>query len=154
MTNIEDLFRWVLRRMGGTPQHKWDRPVAWNTLRVDGSDGSLVVEYRIGVDTQEQVPVVEYRIENAEAERMTTGTTTETCQETEVEWHRFTPEQLTLHITENAVVKYWLSHRMGPDTLSRACAPERDSASSETRALQRHPRRTSGAFGPLQPITE
>lgn len=109
MTSIEALFLCLLRRMNGARQHKWDRPVDWNTLRVDGSDGSLVVEYRIAFDAQEQLPVVEYRIEDAEAGRKTTETNAQTRTAPEVRWHRFTPEQLTLHITENAVVKLAVS---------------------------------------------
>jgi hypothetical protein len=154
MSSIEALCLFLLRRMGHTGRIEWRRPVAWNTLRIDTNDGSPVVRYRIQFDANDVFPVLEYGIEDAEVKRTTTETTAQMGSAIEGEWHRFTPEQLTLHLRKNAVVAYWLSHRLGAAALKRACTPNRESESNAATELQRHPRRIPGTFGPLQPVTE
>src|SRR5215472_12818904 len=75
-----------------------------NKLRVDPSDGS---------------PVMEYRIEDGTVERRTLQNPKERGT-LEARWQRFTPEQLASHVRANSVVAYWLYRRLGIDWLLQA----------------------------------
>ena len=78
--------------------------LACNTLRIDHSDSSQVVEYRI---------------ENDRVESRTLETAVES--DTRKEWKRLSPEQLSSHVMAHTVVAHWLRGRMGVHRLIRAC---------------------------------
>ena len=77
---------------------KWGFMLMCNTLRIECSDGS---------------PILDYRIENdrVESRRLNTN------------WRQLPPEEITSHVMANTVVAKWLSRRMGIHKLIRACIP-------------------------------
>ena len=78
--------------------------LTWNTLRIDGGDGS---------------PILDYRIENGCVE---TRTLNRADVDTGSKWQPVAPEQLSFHIMTNTVVAQWLRRRMGVRQLLRACS--------------------------------
>jgi hypothetical protein len=86
---------------------------ACNTLRIDRDDGSAVADYRI---------------EDGRVESRTLHTAPESSTNTEKQWQRLTPEQLSSHIMRDTVVARWLRRRMGLRPLIRACSQHFPSA--------------------------
>jgi hypothetical protein len=87
--------------------------LACNRLRIDHYDGSAVADYRI---------------EDDHVESRTLHTATEGNSDTEEQWQRLTPKQLSSHITDDTVVARWLRRRMGVHPLIRACSQDFSSA--------------------------
>jgi len=87
--------------------------LACNRLRIDRDDGSAVADYRIEDDA---------------VESRTLYTATEGSSDTEKQWHRLTPAQLSSHIMSDTVVARWLRRRMGIHRLIRACSQHFSSA--------------------------
>ena len=87
--------------------------LACNTLRIDRDDGSAVADYRI---------------EDDRVESRTLHTAPEGSTNTEKQWQRLTPEQLSSHIMRDTVVARWLRRRMGVHPLIRACSQHFSSA--------------------------
>jgi hypothetical protein len=81
--------------------------LACNRLRIDRDDGSAVADYRI---------------EDDRVESRTLHTSTDGSSNTEKQWQRLTPEQLSSHIMRDTVVARWLRRRMGVHPLIRACS--------------------------------
>ena len=81
--------------------------LACNRLRIDRDDGSAVADYRI---------------EDDRVESRTLHTSTDGSSDTEKQWQRLTPEQLSSHIMRDTVVARWLRRRMGVHPLIRACS--------------------------------
>jgi len=94
-----------------------------NRLRIDVSDGFVVVDYRI---------------ENGRVERRITEVPTEGRIVSDVEWERLTPEQLRSEILAQNVVARWLSLRLGLPALIRACSQRSLSVSDEGQEERRH----------------
>lgn len=136
---IEHLRQTLLRSRDVTRSCAAHCPLTWNKLRIDRNDGSLVEEYRI---------------ENGKVHRRRIDTTAEASTALQGQWERVTPGELTSHMTAKTVLAYWLSHKLGPDTLSRACAQNRSSASDVVAERQQLPRGMARMFGSLEPITE
>ena len=95
-----------------------------NRLRIEDSDGSVAVEYRI---------------ENGRVERkITQDPITQGRIVSEVEWQRLTPEQLCSEILAQNVVAHWLSLRLGLHALIRACSQRPSSVGDEGQEERRH----------------
>lgn len=87
-----------------------------NRLRIDRSDGSEAIEYRIG---------------DGCVERKITQARTQGGSLSELEWQRLTPEQLCSEILAQNVVAHWLSHQLGLHALIRACSQRSSFVSNE-----------------------
>jgi hypothetical protein len=74
-----------------------------NILRIDPTDGSSVIEYRIDGEH------VESRLVRPDEEN---------------EWKRLTAQQLTSHVLGNTPLAYWLRRKMGVHKLIRACSKD------------------------------
>src|SRR5215469_12288151 len=94
-----------------------------NRLRIDRSDGSVAVEYRI---------------EDGRVERKITQAPTHGSSVSEVEWQLLTPEQLCSEILAQNVVARWLFLRLGLHALIRACSQRSSSVSDEGPEERRH----------------
>ena len=92
--------------------------LAFNKLRLEPGNGCPVMDYRI------RDGCVERRILDGISER--SGTI-------EKAWQQLTPEQLRSHVNANTVVARWLSRRMGPHRLIRACNQDSSHATIEVR---------------------
>ena len=94
------------RSSGCTPPPGWRGALACNRLRIDPSDGS---------------PVVDYRIKDGRVERRTVllGALANTV--IGGQWERLTPDQLTSQVLASTVVARWLARRLGVHLLIRAC---------------------------------
>ena len=95
--------------------------LAFNRLRIDPSNGS---------------PAVDYRIENGfvECRTLEMDATRRSTFGIEKQWQRLTPEQLTSRLMADSVLLRWLRHRMGVYRLLRAC--NQDSLSPNNPALE------------------
>jgi hypothetical protein len=81
--------------------------LACNTLRIDSGRGSPVIEYRIQSDHVDSREVC-----------FDEGT------DSQAEWRRLTPEQVSSHVMAGTVLARWLRYRMGRRRLLRACGGE------------------------------
>jgi len=97
--------------------------ITCNRLRIDVSNGSVVVDYRI---------------ENGRVERRITEAPTQGRIVSEVEWQRLTPEQLCSEILAQNVVARWLFLRLGLHALIRACSQRSSFVSDEGQEERRH----------------
>ena len=81
--------------------------LAWNKLRLDPGNGSVVEDYRIE-DGEVEMRAIDLK-HDFEGHRR---------------WQRLTKEQLVAHVMGNTVVAQWLQRRMGVQSLLRTCAPK------------------------------
>jgi hypothetical protein len=139
MSPLQALWFTLLRSYGRFRIRPMRRSTCWNKLRIDTTDGTAAVEYRIKLDGGVVSPVLEYRFDEVGSEPMT--------------WQRLTREELASLLKENMVVRYWMFHRLGADALRRAC-PE--SLSSDVGIVEGRgsDRRVSRSFKRWQAITE
>ena len=115
MFRIKVLGPVICRSSGSTDPAGRRGTLVCNTLRIDPSDGS---------------PAVEYRIKNHRVERRILGMIGENTTDNEEHWQRLTPEQLTSHVMANTVVAHWVSRRLGLHSLIRACNQRSSSTSN------------------------
>ena len=73
----------------------------------------LMMHNRLRVDASNCSPAVEYRIENGQVERRSRATASEVGTVVEREWQRLPGEQLTSEIVINPVFANWLRRRLG-----------------------------------------
>jgi hypothetical protein len=116
------------------PTEKRSVMICWNRLRVDASDGSQGMEYRI---------------EDGRVESRNLDLTQPTGEFVEIGWQPLTPEQLTTHVMEGAALANWLLRRMGIRALLRACSRMSSATSDMTQGLPRTSEVVIGEFSPL-----
>ena len=80
--------------------------IRWNRLRVEASDGSHGMEYRI---------------EDGRVESRNLDLTPQRGESADIGWLRLTSEQLAAHVRKGTVLAKWLSRRMGIEALLLAC---------------------------------
>lgn len=108
----------------------------------------MLVCNRLRIEPRDGSPIVDYRIENGRVEHRTLETAAEHGTAIEMQWQRFTPEELTSHILGNTVVAHWLCHRLRAHSLIRAYSQPSSSVSDEGQEC--HPRNVVvGEFSPL-----
>jgi hypothetical protein len=73
----------------------------------------LMTHNRLRIDASNCSPAVEYRIENGQVERRSRAMATEVGAVVEREWQRLTREQLTSETGMNPVFANWLRRRLG-----------------------------------------
>jgi hypothetical protein len=81
----------------------------------------MLVCNRLRIDPTDGTSVIDYRIENGWVESRTLETGTERADH---QWHRLTPEELSSHVMADTVVARWLRGRMGIYGLIRACTEQ------------------------------
>ncbi len=76
---------------------------------------------RLRLESGDDSPAKEYRIEDGNVEVRTLDPEGESVRRTGSVWWRLTPEQLSIHVERNTVVAQWLEHRLGWRRLLQAC---------------------------------
>jgi len=80
--------------------------ISWTKLRIEPSDGS---------------PGVEYRIEHGRVELRSLKVPNQEDATIEPQWQQLTPEELAFHVSNRSIVFHWLLRRLGLKSLIRPC---------------------------------
>ena len=82
---------------------------------------------RLRLESANDSPAKEYRIEDGNVEVRTLDPEGESVRRTGSVWWRLTPEQLSIHVERNTVVAQWLERRLGWRRLLQACVGQEPS---------------------------